>query len=70
MNGHMLSEFCHALVNSKVLRDRLQPTDVAREFVEFFDLSAFPRTEELTELLKRAGVGTVVCSRALGGLRR
>ena len=69
MKEYPLNEFCHALVNGENLRGRLLPTYVAREFVEFFDLSAFPRMEELTELLKRAGVGTVVCSRMLGGLR-
>ena len=68
MNGVMLDEFCHLLMNGGT-PGRLLPTDVAREFVDFFGLSAFPRMDEIKALLNRAGVGAVVYSRDTGGLR-
>ena len=67
MNKGMLDEFCHVLMAHR--SRSLQPTDVAREFVDFFGLSAFPRMEEITALLDTAGVGAAVCSRLPGGIR-
>ncbi len=50
-------------------RGRLQPGDVAREFVHFFGLSPFPRFDELTAVLGKAGIRIVVCPDVPGGLR-
>ena len=69
MNKGMLDEFCHVLMAQAGRSRSLQPTDVAREFVDFFGLSAFPRMEEITALLDTAGVGVAVCSRLPGGVR-
>ncbi len=69
MSVRMLDEFCHGLMDDEAPRERLRPTDMARQFVDFFGLSAFPRMDEIASLLERAGVGTAVCSRLPEGLR-
>ena len=69
MSVRMLDEFCHGLMDDEAPRERLRPNDMARQFVDFFGLSAFPRMDEIASLLERAGVGTAVCSRLPEGLR-
>ncbi len=69
MNGVMLDDFCHRLVNEGTPKGRLHPTDIAREFVDFFGLSTFPRMDEIKAILDNAGVGSVVGSSEVGGLR-
>ena len=69
MNGVMLDEFCHGLMEDGAPRGKLLPADLAREFVDFFGVSAFPRLEEVVALLDRAGVGTAVGSHLPDGFR-
>ena len=68
MNKGMLDEFCHLLMAQTDRSQGLLPTDVAREFVDFFGLTDFPCKEEITALLDTAGVGAVPCSRLPEGL--
>ena len=67
--GGSLDDFCHLLMDGGGPRSRLHPAAIAREFVDFFGLSAFPRTDEVKTLLERAGIQTVVRRRETGGLR-
>ena len=69
MSGAKLDGFCHGLMNGGVPRGRLHPAEIAREFVDFLGLSAFPDMDEIRGLLERAGVATVVLSHDTGGLR-
>ena len=64
-----LNDFCHHLMEGGARGGRLQPTVIAREFVDYFGLSAFPRMKEIRALLKRAGIQTVVRRRENGRLR-
>ena len=64
-----LDGFCHGLMNGGAPVGRLHPAEVAREFVDFLGLSAFPDMDEIKTLLERAGVATVVLSHDTGGLR-
>ena len=49
---------------------RLSPVFLADAFVDFFDLSTFPRMEEITTLLRRSGVEIVVRSNLDNGRMR
>ena len=69
MSRGLLDGFCHGLVDGGAPRGRLHPADVAREFVDFFGLSAFPRMEEIAALLGRAGVGVAASPSLHDGLR-
>ena len=69
MSTTTLDDFCHHLMDDGPPRGRLQPGDVAWEFVRFFGLSPLPRFDELTTVLGRAGIRIVVCPDVPGGLR-
>ena len=69
MNGTTLDSFCRRLMEGGSPSGRLQPVAMAREFVDFFGVSAFPHMGELTALLNRAGVKTTVHSCEASGLR-
>ena len=67
--GLALDDFCHWLMNGGVRACRLRPASIAREFVDYFDISAFPRMEELKALLERVGIRVEVRRLETGGLR-
>ena len=69
MSRATLDGFCRLLVDGGAPGVRLHPTAIAREFVDFFGLSAFPRMDEIETRLKGAGVATVVYSSDTRGLR-
>ena len=69
MSRATLDGFCRLLVDGGAPRVRLHPTAIAREFVDFFGLSAFPRMDEIETRLTGAGVATVVYSSDMRGLR-
>ena len=69
MSGATLDGFCRLLMDGRAPRANLHPTAIAREFVDFFGLSAFPDMNEIKTLLERAGVATVVRSHDTRGLR-
>ena len=69
MNELTLDDFCHHLISGGVPDVRLHPTAIAREFIDFFGLSAFPDMDEIETLLERADIATVVRSRDTRGLR-
>ena len=62
MSRDLLGDFCRWLVDRGASNRRLHPASVALAFVDHFGLSSFPRMEEITTLLDRAGVGTAVSS--------
>ncbi len=64
-----LDGFCHGLMNGGGPGGNLRPDALAREFVDFFGISAFPHMDEITALLEESGVGTVTLSHYTGGLR-
>ncbi len=69
MNGVTLDGFCHLLINGDAPDVGLHPTAIAKEFVDFFGLSAFPDMDEIETLLEGAGIGTVIRSSDTRGLR-
>ncbi len=69
MTGISLDGFCHHLMDEECTRGSLHPARVARAFVNYFGLSAFPNMEEIRTMLRRASIGTVVPARETGGLR-
>ena len=69
MNELTLDDFCHHLISVGTPDVRLHPTAIAREFIDFFGLSAFPDMAEIETLLERADIATVVRSRDTRGLR-
>ena len=69
MSSVTLDDFCRHLMDGDPPYDRLHPTGAAREFVDFFSLSPFPRMDETESLLKRAEIATVVRSHDTGGFR-
>ena len=69
MNELTLDDFCHHLISGGAPGVRLHPTAIAREFIDFFGLSAFPDMAEVETLLERADIATVVRSRDTRGLR-
>ena len=69
MSRATLNGFCRLLVDGGPPGGRLHPTAIAREFVDFFGFSAFPRMDEIETLLRGAGVATVVYSSDMRGLR-
>ncbi len=54
-----LGRFCRALLDDDPHRQSLDPEALAAAFVGYFGLSARPTLEELTDLARRAGFGTV-----------
>ena len=64
-----LDDFCHHLISGGAPDVRLHPTAIAREFIDYFGLSAFPDMAEIETLLERADIATVVRSRDTRGLR-
>ena len=56
----LMANFCRALMEKENPPKRLSPVFLADAFVDFFDLSAFPRMEEITGLLRNAGVEIAV----------
>ena len=66
----LLGDFCRALMERDDPPKRLSPVFLADAFVDFFDLSTFPRMEEITTLLRRSGVGIVVRSNLDNGRMR
>lgn len=58
----LLDDFCHRIMEQVIPSKGLNSTALAQEFVAFFDLSTFPRMEEITAQLRRAGVRTTECS--------
>ena len=69
MTTALLDHFCHRLVEEVTPSKGLHPTVLAKEFVDFFGLSTFPRMEELVGLLNRAGVRTALCTHLPKGCR-
>ena len=69
VNELTLDDFCHHLISGGAPDVRLHPTAIAREFIDFFGLSAFPDMAEVETLLERADIATVVRSRDTRGLR-
>ena len=69
MSAITLDGFCHHLADGRGPYGRLYPSPLAREFVDFFGLSAFPRMEEITTTLERHDVATIVLSHDIRGLR-
>ena len=64
-----MADFCRRLVDKMPASARPGPVSTAQYFVEFFSLSAFPKLEDLTGLLARAGVGVAVATRLPGSYR-
>ena len=69
MNDVTLDDFCRHMMNGGTPDVRLHPTAIAREFVDYFGLSAFPDMDEIRTLLERVGVEVVVRSHDTGGFR-
>ena len=69
MRPDHIGEFCRRLVEGASSAGRLQPAEVAREFVGYFGLSTFPKMEEITALLRRSGIETAPCTNLPHGLR-
>ena len=69
MTTALLDHFCYRLVEEVTPSKGLHPTVLAKEFVDFFGLSTFPRMEELVGLLNRAGVRTALCTHLPKGCR-
>ncbi len=69
MRRATLDGFCRLLVDGPAPRVRLHPTAIAREFVDFFGLSAFPHMAEIETRLKGSGAATIVYSSDTRGLR-
>ena len=70
MSGPLtLDGFCHRLAADRLRYRKLHPAVMAGEFVDYFSVPPFPRMEQITGLLDRSGIGTVVLSRETGGLR-
>ena len=61
--------FCSQLLARPDWKATLSPMSLAREFVEYFNLSDFPRFQEIQRLLKGAGVGELMGSNLPDGLR-
>ena len=55
----LMANFCRARMERENPPKRLSPVFLADAFVDFFDLSTFPRMEEITTLLKVSGVEIV-----------
>ena len=64
-----LNDFCHYLMHRGSGGAKLQPAAIAREFVDYFGFSPFPRMDEIREKLKRAGIRIEITGRETGGLR-
>ena len=64
-----LNDFCHYLMHRGSGGAKLQPAAIAREFVDYFGFSPFPRMDEIREKLKRAGIRIEITGRDTGGLR-
>ena len=69
MMEDMLDDFCRRLALRGASNGELHPASLASTFIDHFGLSSFPRMEEITALLSRAGVGTAVSSRLPNKLR-
>lgn len=69
MSSSSLNDFCQHLMEGDASGPNLSPADVAREFVDFFDVSSFPNMNELSTVLGMAGVRIVVCPDVPGDLR-
>ena len=54
-----LDDFCRKLSDDDFSRDALDPKRLAARFVRFFKLSGRPTLDELSDLMGRAGFGTV-----------
>ena len=54
-----LGGFCRDLLDDDPYGQAIDPEQLAARFVDYFDLSARPTLEELTDLAERAGFGTV-----------
>ena len=59
MSPVTLDGFCRHLMEGGAPDVRLHPTAIAREFVDFFGMSAFPDMDEIKTLLENAGVRIV-----------
>ena len=69
MSDVTLDSFCRHLMNGGAPNLRLHPTAIAKEFVDFFGVSAFPDMDEIKSLLEEAGVQVVARSHDTGGFR-
>ena len=70
MSGALtLDGFCNRLAADRLRHRKLHPAVMAGEFVDHFGVPPFPRMEQITGLLGRSGIGTVVISHETGGLR-
>lgn len=59
----LLDDFCNRLMEEVVPSKGLHPSALAQEFVAFFGLPTFPRMQEITTQLEKAGVRTTECTR-------
>ena len=64
-----LDDFCRRLMDEGPPQERRDPAGVADAFVRFFDLSLRPTLDELTGLLRAAGIGTVLGAPLSGSLQ-
>lgn len=69
MNGVTLNNFCCLLIDGDAPDVALHLTAIAREFVDFWGLSAFPDMDEIKTLLEGVRVATVIRSSDTRGLR-
>ncbi len=69
MSGGKLNDFCHRLMNGGAKGGRLQPAAIAKEFVDYFGISTFPRMGEIREKLEAAGIRVEIIGQETGGLR-
>ena len=69
MSDVTLDGFCRHLMNGGAPDGKFRPASMAREFVDFFGLSAFPDMDEIKTLLEEAEIATVVLSHDTRGLR-
>ena len=66
---HTLDDLCREIVDAGPAEEPLDPHCLAAVFVHFFGLSVRPGMDELTELLRTAGVGAVSGAPLPRGLR-
>ena len=69
VSGSKLNDFCHRLMNGRANGGRLQPAAIAKEFVDYFGISTFPRMGEIREKLETAGIRVEITGQETGGLR-
>ena len=64
-----LDNFCRERVDAGPAGERTDPSSLADAFVRFFGLSLRPTLDELTGLLRAAGIGTVLGAPLSGSLQ-